>query len=214
MGSPGVEAPVEEAIDISKSYKDVIFRNLTLRVPPRGLIFVHGPNGSGKSTLLRVMALHEMPDSGEMRLMGKKVEDVRVANYHEYAKFISFSFQEPLLLPISVRENLEIPTQVNEERKAELIKEFRLEPLLNKKATKLSGGERKRVDIIRAVVRETPILILDEPLAFLDPEYRELVIGLVLEEAERRAVIVSATERLGEFAEAAVERVDMLEVKG
>lgn len=196
--------PLEEVIDISKQYKSPLFTHLSLRIPSRGLIFVHGPNGSGKSTLLRILALMEPPDSGEILLMGRRVGRVRVRDYHIYSQFISYSFQEPKLLPLSVEENLSIPTKVSYKRRDELLERLDLSPLLKKKASKLSGGEKKRVDITRAVMRETPLLIMDEPLAFLDPEYRGLVKELVLEEAGRRAVVVSATEPVREFEESAV----------
>ncbi len=205
---------VEEAFSISKSYKEVIFSNLSLKVPSKGLVLVYGPNGSGKSTLLRVLALHEPPDAGRIRLMGEEVRDVKVSNYHLYARYISYSFQEPLLLPIKVRDNLEVPTNVNEGKRDDLVRRLRLEPLLDKKATKLSGGEKKRVDVARAVMRDTPILIMDEPLAYLDPDYRNIVMDLILEEARKRAVIVSATEIIEELRREATVTVDMLGVKG
>ncbi len=204
---------VERLVGVSKSYGQTIFRDLNVSVPSKGLVFVHGPNGSGKSTLLRIMALMEMPDSGEIWLMDEKVEDVRVKNYHIYAQKISYSFQEPLLLPVSVEENLKVPTRVDQKRKEELLEELNLGPLLRKKGTKLSGGEKKRVDVARAVMRDTPLLIMDEPLAFLDPEYRDLVAGVVVEEAGRRAVVVSATELVPEFAENASLVVNTLEMR-
>ncbi len=204
---------IEEAIDISKSYKRPLFTGLSFKVLDRGLVFVYGPNGSGKSTLLRILALMEPPDSGEIRLMGERVGRVRVKDYHTYSQLISYSFQEPRLLPLSVEENLSIPTRISHRRKEELVESLDLSPLLKKKANKLSGGEKKRVDITRAVMRDTPLLIMDEPLAFLDPEYASLVKELVLEEARRRAVIVSATEPVREFMEGAFTALNTLEMR-
>ncbi len=202
-----------EALNISKSYREPLFKNLTLKVPERGLIFIKGPNGSGKSTLLRVLALMEPPDEGEIVLMGEKVGDVTVKDYHKYASYISYSFQEPLLLPTSVEENLRLPTKVSEQKLSELIDRLNLKQLFGKKASKLSGGEKKRVDIARAIIRETPLLFLDEPLSFLDPSYVELVIELIVEESSRRSVLVTATEAIPELEGNASQIVDMVEAR-
>ncbi len=209
-----MSAPVvEEVIQISKRYKSPLFTGLSFSVPDKGLVFVHGPNGSGKSTLLRILALMEPPGSGEIRLMGRKVGRVRVKDYHIYSQIISYSFQEPKLLPLNVEENLSIPTRISYKRRDELLRRIDLSPLMKKKANKLSGGEKKRVDIARAVIRDTPLLIMDEPLAFLDPEHGSLVKELVLEEAERRAVVVSATEPVREFRRIAVVELNMSDLR-
>ncbi len=201
---------VLSANGISKRYRDLIFSNFTWEFPSSGMFVIKGPNGSGKSTLLRVLACMEPPDSGEVRLMGEVVRDFRAKVYHKYAKVISFSFQEPALLPISVEKNLKIPTLVDESKLEKIIDELGLRKLLKSKATKISGGEKKRTDLARALSRKTPVLLADEPLSFLDPEYVEVVTSLLREEAAHRLVIATTTgsDQLTDSADAVIDIMD------
>ncbi len=200
------------AREISKRYRDLLFSNFSWDFPESGMFVIKGANGSGKSTLLRILACMEPPDTGEIRLMGEVVRDYRARVYHKYARVISFSFQEPNLLPTRVSKNLEVPTMVDESKLEELVEVLGLKKLLNSKATKISGGEKKRVDLARAMSRKTPILLADEPLSFLDPEYVEVVTSLLREEAGHRLVIATTTGS-DQLTDAADTVIDIMEYK-
>jgi ABC-type sugar transport system ATPase subunit len=127
---------------------------------------VLGPNGSGKTTLLRVIAGLELPQAGRVTSGGTPVVHKRDLGY---------VFQEEVFLRQSVRRNLELGLRLRGVDKAE--RERRIDDaatlvgigrLLDRRADRLSGGEKRRVSLARALCLRAPIVLLDEPLAGLD----------------------------------------------
>ncbi|OGT27653.1 MAG: hypothetical protein A2Z17_01750 [Gammaproteobacteria bacterium RBG_16_66_13] len=149
----------------------------TLRVDDleirRGEIFaLVGPTGSGKSTLLRLLHLLETPTSGTLEFEGRSV--VHPAEL-AIRRQITMVFQRPLLLRGSVLDNVSYGANLRRHRdpgKARrLLDCLGLAPLANAPAFPLSGGEIQRVAVARAMAIETPVLLLDEPTANLDPAH-------------------------------------------
>jgi multiple sugar transport system ATP-binding protein len=135
-----------------------------------------GPSGCGKTTTLRMMAGLELPTSGEIHIDGEEV-GMKPASKRD----IAFVFQMFALYPhMNVRRNISYPLYSQgmkraevDKRVAEVAKILRIEPLLDKPVGGLSGGDRQRVALGRAIVRRPKAFFMDEPLGALDAEFRE-----------------------------------------
>lgn len=159
---------------------------------------VVGPNGSGKSTLLLALAHLLKPSRGEIRFDGKSVKQW---NDLEYRRRISFVFQAPLLMDMSVEQNVGlglrfrgVSKEETRERLGRWIQALGIESLAKRRASQLSGGEAQRVSLARAFVLEPDLLLLDEPFVALDPPtHAKLLEDLsnILKEDHRTAVFVT-----------------------
>ena len=137
-----------------------------------------GPSGCGKSTLLRIIAGIEEPDAGEIRIAGRRVNEV-----HPRDRGIAMVFQNYALYPVmSVRENLAFSLRVRkappdeiERRVRETAEILGLGGLLERKPGQLSGGQRQRVAMGRAMMRKPRVFLFDEPLSNLDAKLRASV---------------------------------------
>jgi putative ABC transport system ATP-binding protein len=136
-----------------------------------GLVIV-GPSGSGKSTLLRCLNRLVEPTSGTVRFNG---HDIRTLDPRELRRRVALVMQTPVLFEGTVRDNLRVrpadaPGDFSEPRLRDTLQEVGLEPdRLEQDATTLSGGEKQRVTIARALLRDPEVLLLDEPTSALDP---------------------------------------------
>jgi multiple sugar transport system ATP-binding protein len=139
-----------------------------------------GPSGCGKTTTLRMIAGLELPTEGKILLDGEDVTFHRAA-----ARDIAFVFQLFALYPhMNVGENIGFPLKCQgmarreiRERVQETARMLRIEHLLSSKTSKLSGGDRQRVALGRAMVRRPKAFLMDEPLGALDAEFRHLMCG-------------------------------------
>ena len=135
-----------------------------------------GPSGCGKTTTLRMMAGLELPTSGEIYIGGEEVGMKRASE-----RDIAFVFQMFALYPhMNVRKNISYPLVSQglnraevASRVAEVAKILRIEKILDKPVGGLSGGDRQRVALGRAIVRKPKAFFMDEPLGALDAEFRE-----------------------------------------
>src|SRR6059036_1786689 len=155
-------------------------RDSTFSVPDGDFFCMLGPSGCGKTTTLRMIAGLELPTEGKILLDGEDVTFRRAA-----ARDIAFVFQLFALYPhMNVAENIGFPLRCQgmgrrqvRERVQETARLLRIEHLLSSKTSKLSGGDRQRVALGRAMVRRPKAFLMDEPLGALDAEFRHLMCG-------------------------------------
>ena len=178
----------------------------SLHIPKGETLAVVGPNGSGKSTFLLTLAHLLKAASGEILLHGKRQ---REWNELEYRRRIAFVFQDPLLMDMSVRENIGLGLKFRKMDKKEMdarvdkwASAMGVEKLLKRRASQLSGGEAQRVSLARAFVLDPELLLMDEPFSAVDPQTREkLLEDLSRALAEDHRTTLFVTHNLKEAAQ-------------
>jgi ABC-type lipoprotein export system ATPase subunit len=178
---------------VDKNYGAIkVVEGMTLRVEDGESLCIVGRSGCGKSTLLKLIALVTRPDRGSLMVNGRDITsmtDVGIDRVRE--ENMAYSFQEPLLLPyISALENITAITGTPKKRAVSVLTSLGLGDRLNHKPPKLSGGEKKRVDVARAILRGSPVLVVDEPLSNLDAGNGVKVMDMLKEHTERGGVLV------------------------
>ncbi len=148
----------------------------TLDIPRGETLAVVGPNGAGKSTLLLSLAHLLKPAKGDVKYDGKHLRDW---NELEYRRKIAFVFQDPLLMDMSVEENVALGLKFRGVNKSEThlraekwMKAMGVDLLAKRRAGQLSGGEAQRVSLARAFVLDPELLLMDEPFSAVDPQTR------------------------------------------
>lgn len=183
------ETSILQAIDLHKTYGDrQVVRGVSLQVNLGEIVGLLGPNGAGKTTSFYMIIGIQKPTSGEVHLNG-----VNIANWalHERARHgLSYLPQESSVFRrLSVMDNLRMILEYTGLSKKEqtekahaLLEEFRITHLEKSLAGHLSGGERRRLEIARCLIREPQFVLLDEPFAGIDPlavdDIQTLVRGL------------------------------------
>ncbi|MHA1865391.1 MAG: ABC transporter ATP-binding protein [Candidatus Heimdallarchaeaceae archaeon] len=150
-----------------------VLSGINLKIKSGERFGIFGPSGCGKTTLLRIIAGLEKPDDGRVYLRGKEVTSNKIFVPPE-KRNISFIFQDLALWPhMSVKEHLEfvLSNKIRKNLKKEIervLKIIKLTGHLNSKPEELSGGEKQRLAIGRAIAQRSDIFLLDEPLSSLD----------------------------------------------
>jgi lipoprotein-releasing system ATP-binding protein len=198
------------ATHVSKSYPTPrgdlqILSDISLIVNRGEAIAIVGPSGSGKSTLLYVLGALEPPSSGTVTLEGR--DPYRLGEREQAAfrnRCIGFVFQDHSLLPqCSVLENVLAPTLVapatehaddDETRARMLLEQVGLAGRLDHRPGELSGGEKQRAALARALIRNPRLLLCDEPTGNLDRAAADVVASLLLDlHAARQTVLIVVT---------------------
>ncbi|RLA78690.1 MAG: LPS export ABC transporter ATP-binding protein [Epsilonproteobacteria bacterium] len=165
-----------KAVNLQKRIKDLeIVKGMSLEVSSGEVVGLLGPNGAGKTTTFYMICGLVEASGGEVFFDGENISNMPL---HERAiKGIGYLPQEASIFKdLSVEDNLMVAAQVGikdkkaqEERILELLDMFNIEPIRYRKGISLSGGERRRVEIARALVNKPKFLLLDEPFAGVDP---------------------------------------------
>lgn len=134
---------------------------------------LYGPSGAGKTSVLELIAGLRVPQSGSIALCGRDV-----AGMPPRARRVGYVPQDDALFPhLTVRQNIDYGARQDAARVVDVLE---LSPLLDRGVKQLSGGERKRVTLARALVTSPDVLLLDEPLAGVDPPLRDRVLQYLL----------------------------------
>ncbi|MCZ6627301.1 MAG: ATP-binding cassette domain-containing protein [SAR324 cluster bacterium] len=172
-----------------------ILNDVTLKFPEGRISLLLGPNGAGKTTLLRLCALLDAPSGGELRLEPQGESTPSPAR-----DGITMVFQRPGLFDRTVWDNLAYPLKVRGLAREECEARIRegmavadLEALSGRQARSLSGGEAQRLALARAFVTRPAVLLLDEPVANLDPASRWRIEEMVLQMQDRFGTTVVLT---------------------
>lgn len=202
-----VDNVMVRAVRLTKRYaagrtEKVALREVSLAIPAGQFWVITGPSGSGKTTLLGLLAGMIAPTSGEAHLAGRPVTHLR--DHHRALvrrRLVGMVFQEFALVPgMSLEENLFLPWvpqggagRAERARARALLERFGLAEFALTPVERLSAGERQRGALIRALVADAPILMLDEPTAALDSENVRTLLALLLALRDEGRTILATT---------------------
>ena len=191
--------------EVSFGYGDAeVLHRISFDAAPCGMTAIVGPSGSGKSTVARLIASFWEADSGEVQIGGV---DVRSLPLKQVMDMVSYVSQDNFLFHLSVKENIRMgrPDASDEEviaaAKQASCHDFisalpqGYDTLAGEGGSSLSGGERQRIAIARAILKNSPVVILDEATAFTDPE-NEAVIQASINELVRGKTLIVIAHRL------------------
>jgi lipoprotein-releasing system ATP-binding protein len=203
-----------KAKDITKSYPTPrgalsILSGISLTLSRGDALAIMGPSGSGKSTLLYILGALESPTSGSLTLDGQNPFELGERGQAAFRNsHIGFVFQDHSLLPqCSVLENVLTPTlaapagaadAADDERRArEILDRVGLTGRLDHRPAELSGGEKQRAAVARALIRNPSVLLCDEPTGNLDRAAAEAVAQLLLDlHAQHQTILVVVTHSI------------------
>jgi ABC-type sugar transport system ATPase subunit len=163
---------VLEIKNLAKSFDEVgVFSGLNLRLDGNEIVAILGPSGCGKSTLLRCIVGLEEAERGEIRFASKRREEG-----------VGYLFQQPILYPhLNVAANIALGFKAKPSKKerqrtiARELESVELDGLESRRVESLSGGEAQRVALLRAMLGQPEVLLLDEPFSALDLETRRSI---------------------------------------
>ncbi|MCR5269197.1 MAG: ABC transporter ATP-binding protein/permease, partial [Lachnospiraceae bacterium] len=196
-----------ELKNVSYRYRDAVrdaVQNVSFKIAPGEHVALVGPSGSGKTTLAELMVRFFDVTGGELLIGGVNVKEIPSA---DLMRKVSFVFQDSRLIKKSILENVRMakPDATEEEvmqalERAQCMDIIEKLPqgihtVIGEKGTYLSGGEQQRITIARAVLKDAPILILDEATAFADPD-NEAKVQAAFEELSKGKTLIMIAHRL------------------
>ena len=171
-----------------------VLKDINLTIEENDFMAIIGPNGGGKSTLLKIILGILKPDSGEVLIFGKKPEDARQLMGYLPQK-VSFDHDFPIdvyhtVLSGRYRGLFKGHTKDDEIAVIKALKDMNMFDLKDRQISRLSGGQMQRVFIARAIVREPKILLMDEPMASIDPEMQNSFYSLLSRLKNKMTIIL------------------------
>jgi len=162
--------------NLTKTFGETVaVKDLSLEIKDKDFVVILGPSGCGKTTLLRCLAGLEIPDSGDIYIDDKVVNDLTPADrdismvFQSYALYPHMTVFNNIAFPLKMKK---IPKEEIKKRVIEAAKLLKIEHLLDRKPKQLSGGEKQRTALGRAIVRNPKVFLMDEPLSNLDAKLR------------------------------------------
>lgn len=185
------------AINISKRYgKKEILKNVSIEAKPGQIVSIIGKNGCGKTTLLEILAGVSKADTGEISVFNK----MAYKDKHVFDKYIGFIPQDnPLLYDLTVKDNIRFWTSGIKNADLSLLEKYDLNNIMNYKVNELSGGMRRRLAIVCAMIRKHPVLILDEPTSSLDMYYQNTIWNSLVEFKNSNGIVLLSTHNINEI---------------
>jgi len=194
--------------DVTAGYGDrLALEHVTVAVEPGSLLAVVGPNGAGKSTLLKLMAGLVEPWSGRVQILGGPPgREARRVAYVPQAELVDWGF------PVTVEDVVMMgrfprlgpvrrPGKDDRRAVVEALAQVGMDQHLGTQIGRLSGGQRRRVFLARALAAEPDLFLLDEPVTGIDPTTQELLMDLLEAQAKRGKTVVATTHDLATAAE-------------
>lgn len=207
-----------KVVELKKEYKDkVALGGISLTLPDKGLVIIKGESGSGKTTLLNMLTALDYPTSGKVLFDGVEITKQNSENFRR--KYCGNIYQDYMLIGgLTVGENIELGLQASGEEYSvedikELIKKVGItEAYIDKKVSNLSGGEKQRVSIARAIAKRHAMIFADEPTGNLDRKNGGKIMDILKEiSKDRLVVVVSHNEKFNNiYADYLIELVDGL----
>ncbi|MCV9899339.1 ABC transporter ATP-binding protein [Exiguobacterium sp. N5] len=191
----------------------LVLNDIELHVSPGECVAIVGPSGSGKSTLLYILGLLRKPDQGAFLMNERDVfeldeEQRRLLRLHE----VGFVFQQAHLIPyLTVLEQLELIQEKRQIDAKQLLTDLGLGHRLHHLPSTLSGGEKQRVAVARALINSPQLILADEPTASLDYENGRRVMALLAKQAHeegRRVVVITHDERMLDVCDRVLRVID------
>jgi len=196
--------------NVSKSYDTpeghhAVLRGVSLEVPAAQTLAVVGPSGSGKSTLLNIIGSLDTPTSGSVRLGDTDITNLAGGELADFrARRVGFVFQDHHLLPqLTALENVVLPSLAAgrntdaEHQARELLERVGVADRAEAFPARMSGGERQRVAVARAMINRPELLLCDEPTGNLDHDNATGVVELFLElAAEQNVTVMMVTHNM------------------
>lgn len=198
MSKKGLETL--ETIDLTKAYDGrIVVERVSLKIRAGEVVGLLGPNGAGKTTTFYMIVGLVKPDRGTVLFNGEDIGELPM--YQRARRGITYLPQEPSVFRkltveeniLAILETLNLAREEKERRLQELLKELNIAHLAKHKAYSLSGGERRRVEITRALVLSPSLILLDEPFAGIDP-LAVIDIQNIIRQLKKRGIGVIVTD--------------------
>lgn len=186
--------------------------DITLTFPEKGMVFLLGKSGSGKSTLLNICGGLDSPTSGEIIVKGRSCKNFSQDDFDSYRNtYVGFIFQEyNILSEFTVEDNIALALELQNKPKdksviKKLLSDVDLSGFAKRKPNTLSGGEKQRIAIARALIKNPEIIMADEPTGALDSTTGKQVLEVLKKLSQNKLVIVVSHDR--EFAKQYGDRI-------
>ena len=175
-----------------------ILNNIFISIPLKSKVAIIGPNGSGKTTFLNLLLQFIEPDKGKITVGGKNIKKI---NLEDYRALFSVVSQSPYVFNKSIKDNVDLEQQAEKNKLNFIYQRSGLSQLLNKlpnrentiignNGAKLSGGERQKLAVARALLKDSPYVVLDEATSGFDIESDSYLHRMIINEMKEKTIIV------------------------